>query len=113
MLKSFTFAYSGTRPNLAAVCMCACRFPGLKTALDYIQSALQAEVALATGQDYGSFATLNGVPLGAQFITAQDVTAGARRGYGQSCLAEPNALYDVSAAPMPAGRWRKHPIPGL
>lgn len=71
------------------------RFPGLRLALDYVQAALQAQVALATGQDYGSFATLNGVPLGLQFITAQDVTAGARRGYGQSCLAEPNALYDV------------------
>lgn len=71
------------------------RFPGLKTAVDFIQSVLQEEVTLATGQDYGSFATLNGVPLAMDFITNADITAGARRVYGQSCLTESNTLYDV------------------
>lgn len=73
----------------------ACRFPGLKTAVDYIQSVLQEQVTLATGQDYGSFAALNGIPLSMDFITNSDVTAGARRVYGQSCLTESNTLYEV------------------
>jgi hypothetical protein len=72
-----------------------CRFPALKTAVDYIQSVLQVEVTLATGQDYGSFAALNGVPLNMAFITNADITAGARRSYGQSCLTESNTLYEV------------------
>ena len=71
------------------------RFPGLQTAVDYVQQALQAEVTDLSGQDYGSFATLNGVPLQMQFITAADVTSGARRGYGQSCLTEQNTVYEV------------------
>ncbi|CAL8470071.1 g9613 [Coccomyxa elongata] len=73
---------------------CSAGFPGLKMALDYIQAGIQAQVAVATGQAYGSFASLNGVPLGLDFITTQDVTTGARRSYGQSCLSERNALYD-------------------
>ncbi len=78
-----------------------CRFPGLKTALDYILAGIQAQVAVATGQAYGSFASLNGVPLGLDFITTQDVTTGARRSYGQSCLSERNALYDVRTLTFP------------
>jgi len=66
--------------------------------LDYIQAALQEQVAMVSGQDYGSFASINGVPLGLEFITSQDVTNGARRSYGQSCLTEPNVLYDVRTA---------------
>ena len=56
---------------------------------------LQEQVTTATGKDYGSFATLNGVPLAMDFITNSDITAGARRVYGQSCLTESNTLYEV------------------
>lgn len=72
-------------------------FPGLQTAVDYVQQALQAEVTALSGQEYGSFATLNGVPLQMQFITDADVTSGARRAFGQSCLTEQNTVYEVRA----------------
>lgn len=83
-----------------------CRFPGLKTVLDYIQATLQEQVAMVSGQDYGSFASISGVPLGFEFITSQDVTTGARRSYGQSCLSEPNVLYDVRAPTIASPRSR-------
>ena len=67
----------------------------------YLQAALQAEVALVTGQPYGSFASLNGVPLSMDFITAADLVDGERRGFGQSCLSEENAVYDVRAPGPP------------
>ena len=71
------------------------RFPGLKIVMDYLQSVLQVQVTEATGQNFGTFATVNGVPLACTQITSVDLSKGARRGFGQSCLTESNALYEV------------------
>lgn len=79
------------------MCMLMFRFPGLKIVMDYLQSVLQVQVTEATGQNFGTFATVNGVPLAFNLVTAADVSNGARRGFGQSCLAEQNAVYQVQA----------------
>ena len=77
------------------------RFPGLKIVMDYLQSVLQVQVTEATGQNFGTFATVNGVPLAFNLITAVDLSKGARRGFGQSCLTESNTVYQVwHAVPM-------------
>ena len=69
--------------------------------MDYLQSVLQVQVTEATGQNFGTFATVNGVPLAFNLITTVDLSKGARRGVGQSCLTESNAVYEVwRAAPM-------------
>ena len=81
------------------------RFPGLQVAVAYLQAALQQEVATITGQPFGSFASLNGVPLNMDFITAADIVDGAKRGFGQSCLTEENAVYQARAC---SGCWGCH-----
>ena len=71
------------------------RFPGLNIVMAYLQSVLQVQVTEATGQNFGTFATINGVPLAFSLVTAADLSAGARRGFAQSCLTESNTLYQV------------------
>ena len=71
------------------------RFPGLQIVMDYLQSVLQVQVTEATGETFGTYATVNGVPLAFDLITAADVADGARRGFGQSCLTESNTVYEV------------------
>ncbi len=68
----------------------------------YLQAALQQEVATISGQPFGSFASLNGVPLNMDFITAADITNGAKRGFGQACLTEENAVYQARAPDLAA-----------
>lgn len=63
--------------------------------MDYLQSVLQVQVTEATGQNFGTFATVNGVPLAINLVTAADVSSGARRGFGQSCLTESNTVYQA------------------
>ena len=72
-----------------------CRFPGLNIVMDYLQSVLQVQVTEATGQNFGTFATINGVPLAFNLVTAANLAAGARRGFAQSCLTESNTVYQV------------------
>ncbi|CAL5218474.1 g159 [Coccomyxa viridis] len=72
---------------------CSPGFPGLNIVMDYLQSVLQVQVTEATGQNFGTFATINGVPLAFNLVTAANLAAGARRGFAQSCLTESNTVY--------------------
>ncbi len=80
----------------------SCRFPGLNIVMDYLQSVLQVQVTEATGQNFGTFATINGVPLAFNLVTAANLAAGARRGFAQSCLTESNTVYQVRCVPWTA-----------